>query len=126
MNIQQKVEVYIRLRDRRTARKKAFDAEDASDKSFQEKIDAQLMTHLNANGIDRVGCESGTVYKSVRTSATVADWELTLKFIQDKAAWDLLERRVSKKAIEEYVNENESLPPGVNISREAVINVRRT
>ena len=125
MKIEKLVDIYIQLRDRRAARKKLFEESDSSDKAYQEKIEGTLMAHFNENGIDRVGCESGTAYKSVRTSATVADWDVTLQFIKDNQAWEMLEHRVSKKAVEEFVAANEEVPPGVNISREAVINVRR-
>ena len=126
MNIEKLVDMYIQLRDRRSQRKKDFEESDSSDKAYQDKIEGVLMAHFNENGVDRVGCASGTAYKTIRTSAVVADWDTVLNFIKDKDAWEMLEHRVSKKAVEEYVSENEALPPGVNVTREAVVNVRRS
>ena len=126
MNIEKLVDAYIQLRDRRSQRKKDFEESDSSDKAYQDKIEGILMAHFNENGVDRVGCSSGTAYKTIRTSAVVADWDTVLNFIKDKDAWEMLEHRVSKKAVEEYVSENEALPPGVNVTSEAVVNVRRS
>lgn len=126
MKVDALVSIYIQLRDRRATRKAAYEADDAKDKSYQEKIEAKLLAHFNATGTDKVGCEFGTAYTSTRTSAKVADWDQILGFIKMKALWNMLEHRVSKTAVEEYMQEHQELPPGVNISREIVVNVRRS
>ncbi|MDE2102748.1 MAG: hypothetical protein KGL39_36220 [Patescibacteria group bacterium] len=125
MKIDELVSIYIRLRDRRAARKKEYDEADAADKASQEKIEAKLLTTFNENGLTTAGCELGTAYTSTRTSATVADWETLLEFIRKHDSWAMLEHRVSKKAVEDYMAANEELPPGVSISREVVVNIRR-
>ena len=126
MHIDQLIEVYIKLRDRRFDRKSAYEESDAEDKQHQAKIEAKLMEYLNAQGLDKVGCDAGTAYKATRSSATVADWDPLLAFIKEKELWELLERRVSKTAVEQYLSEHQELPPGVNISREVVVNFRRS
>ena len=121
------VKAYIDLRDRRTQRKADFDTSDASDKDKQEKIEAEFLRRFNDRGIDNVSARGiGTAYKSTRTSATVADWEALLGYIRQSGAWEMLERRVNKTAVEQYRAANEDIPPGVNVRSEIVVNFRRT
>lgn len=118
--------VYIKLRDRRAQRKKAFEAEDESDKGYQDKIESIFLARFTDEGITSVSGPSGTAYISTKTTASVADWDMLLPFIREKEMWQLLTHGVNKTAVEEYVATNEELPPGVNISRFVSINVRRS
>lgn len=126
MKTQQLVDLYIRLRDRRAQRKKAFENDDAADKGHQEKIEHLLMKQFQEEGTTSVSCDAGTAYTSVKTSATVADWDAIFGFIKEKELWQFLEHRVSKSAVDEYVTEHQELPPGVNMSRAITVNVRRS
>lgn len=121
------VKAYIELRDRRTQRKADYDGTDAADKDKQEKIEAEFLRRFNDRGIDNVSARGiGTAYKSTRTSATVADWDALLGYIRGAGAWEMLERRVNKTAVEQYRAANEDIPPGVNVRSEIVVNFRRT
>lgn len=126
LNNAQKVNLYVQLRDRRAQRKKAFEEADASDKAAQEKLEAIFLSMFNQEGIDSISTEFGTAYKSTRISATVADWDEVLKFIKEKEFWSMLEKRVSKAAVDEYIGLNEVPPPGVNVITAQTVNVRRS
>lgn len=120
------LELYIGLRDRRSRRKADYEVEDAGDKDRQERIEVEFLRRFNDRGIDNVSARGvGTAYRSTRASATVGDWDAVLAHIQSEGAWELLERRVSKSAVEQFKAENEDLPPGVNWSETQVINFRR-
>lgn len=125
MKLNEVVEKYILIRDRRSARKKEFDAADAHDKELQAKIESKLLQVFEQTGLDSCRTEFGTAYKSSRSSASVADKEVFMKFVRDSQAWPLLEVRAAKTAIEQYKDEHQELPPGVNWSEEVTINVRR-
>jgi hypothetical protein len=50
-----------------------------------------------------------------------------MRFVKQNLAWDMLEVRVSKPAVEAHMNEFEGeLPPGINLRTERVVNVRRS
>jgi len=120
------LQLFIALRDRRTARKAAYNEEDAGDRSKQEKIETEFLRRFGDRGIDNVSARGvGTAYRSTRVSATVADWDSLLGHIQDQDAWELLERRVNKTAVEQFKDQHEDLPPGVNWSESQVVNFRR-
>ena len=120
------LKAFIQLRDRRAQRKPAYEADDAGDKAKQAKIDVEFLRRFNDRRIDNVSSKGvGTAYRSVRTSATVADWDELFGFIQQEEAWEMIERRVNKTAVEQYRSVNDELPPGVNWSETQVINFRR-
>lgn len=120
------LKLFIGLRDRRATRKAAYDDDDASDKEKQNKIEVEFLRRFQDRGIDNVSARDvGTAYKSTRSSATVADWEVVLDYVQNNEAWELLERRVNKTAVEQYKGAEGDLPPGVNWSETQVVNFRR-
>ena len=120
------VKLFIALRDRRARRKADFQLDDVDDKEKQERIEIEFLKRFNKRGIDNVSARGiGTAYRSVRASAKVADWDSLLEFIQKEGAWEMLERRVSKVAVEQFKAETNDLPPGVDWGETQVINFRR-
>lgn len=125
MKINEIVEKYIDLRDRKAGIKKEYDEKVAKIDQVMEKMEAVILKHLEESGAESLRTESGTAYKSNRTSATVADWDAFLAHVQRNEAWELLEHRAAKKAVEEYKAANDDVPPGVNWRSEVVVNIRR-
>jgi hypothetical protein len=120
------LKLFIGLRDRRAQRKAAYDEDDASDKERQNKIEIEFLRRFQDRGIDNVSARDvGTAYKSVRASATVADFDALLDHVRENDAWELLERRVNKTAVEQFQAVDGDLPPGVNWSETQVVNFRR-
>jgi hypothetical protein len=120
------LKIFIGLRDKRSQRKADYDADDAGDKDKQNRIETEFLRRFNERGIDNVSSrEFGTAYRSTRSSATVADWEAVLDHVKEQGGWELLERRVSKGAIQQYRDVHDDLPPGVNWSEAQVVNFRR-
>jgi hypothetical protein len=120
------LKLFIALRDRRAQRKAAYSADDEGDKGKQDKIEIEFLRRFNERGIDNVSTRGvGTAYRTLRTSATVADWDTLLEHVVENKAWELLEHRVSKSAVSQYKDIHEELPPGVNISETQVVNFRR-
>lgn len=120
------LKLFIALRDRRAKRKSAYDDDDASDKDKQNKIEVEFLRRFQDRGIDNVAARDiGTAYRSTRSSATVADWEVVLDYVQEHEAWELLERRVNKTAVEQFKSVEGDLPPGINWSETQVVNFRR-
>lgn len=111
------LKMYLGLRDRRARRKAAYNADDDSDKNKQDKIEIEFLRRFNDRGIDNVSTRGiGTAYRTVRTSASVGDRDEFFGFVEAEGAWELLEVRASKKAVEQYKEHHGDLPPGVNWS----------
>lgn len=126
MNYNEMVEHYVRLRDKRAEYKAEFDAKVQKIDLVLEKIEQKLMAHMNETGIESIRTGAGTAYRSIKSTASVADRDIFLDFVREHDAWELLETRAAKKAIEDYRAANDELPPGVNWSAVATINVRRS
>ena len=124
-NIDNIVQKYIQLRDKRDEVRKTHKEIEARYKTGLDYLGNELLKVLDALGAEHVACASGTAIKTMKTSATVQDWPATLAYIQENDAWDLLEARVSKIAAEAIIAETEQPIPGVKLSQFIDISVRR-
>lgn len=119
---------FVKIRDARAQRKKAFESADADDKIKQEKIEIEFLRRFNERGTDSTTSrEFGTAYRSTRSSCSVADWEAFFNgYVLPNNAWDFLERRANKTMVEAFRTEYNDLPPGLNWSETATVGVRRS
>lgn len=126
MKLDELIKKYLKLRDGKSELEAKQKEELKRFTSAMTKIEQLIMAEFNETGQESAKTAVGTAYKSVRTSAKVADRDTFITFVRDNEAWDFLENRVNKSAVEEYMAEHDDLPPGVDISRSATINIRRS
>lgn len=119
------VERYVQMRDRKAEMKAAYEASVADLNTGMAKLENAIMATLNEQGVESVRTASGTAFKSVSNSATIADWDMYLAFVKENDRWDMLEKRCAKLAVEQYRAANDDLPPGVNWKSAVTVNVRR-
>lgn len=116
---------YIALRDKKAeldaAHKQKVEAIDTA----MKRCEAYLLNTLNGMGLDSVKTPAGTVFTKVATSATVADWPMLLEFVKANDLWPMLKKDVAKSVVQEYREEHNDLPPGINWSETRVLNIRR-
>ena len=119
------IERYIELRRMRTKddeRYAAFRKEEYDD-PMQEIHDA-LLDALNRLGSDSIKAKTGTAFKKLGVSVTTADGAEFRRHIIGLEAWELVDWRPNKTAINELVANGEPLPPGINRTTFWNINVR--
>jgi|APGre2960657404_1045060.scaffolds.fasta_scaffold00223_10 phage host-nuclease inhibitor protein Gam len=127
MKLSEAVSLYIRLRDKKAEMKSDFDASVAPINEKMDKLEAKLLDVFNKTGMDSVKTEHGTAYTAVRTTASVADRDAFMEFVKANEEWSLIEVRAAKTAIEQFRDNNDNeLPPGINIRSERVVNIRRS
>lgn len=120
------VRAYIKLRDARDVARRAWEEADAKLKLKQEVIESAMLKFLIDNKMDSVKTPVGTFYRQEEIMPAGADWDLIYKFITDNDAFEMLERRIKKGFVKEYMETNGgSIPPGVTVHREYVVRVRR-
>ena len=119
------VQKYIELRDLKAQMKAEYENRVAPIQAALDKAEAHLLGQMQTLGVSSVKTGAGTAYTSQRTSATVADWDSVLPFVREGGLWHLLEKRVNKTAVDEYVAQHGGLPPGVNYRTEITVGVRR-
>lgn len=126
MDIEKITSAFIRLRDARSQLKQAYEQQDKKLVEAQEKMSAQLMQFLNQSALESVKTSSGTVYREKVNKPTGADWDAIYSFIKENDAFEMLERRVKKNFVEEYMETHEGTPPpGVSVYTEYNIRIRR-
>lgn len=126
MNIDAIVERYIRLRDVKQQFKAEYEAKCAGVDEMLKKVEGIVLKHFQDTGAESVKTAHGTAYTTTRSSAKVADWDAFLQFVKDTDHWDMLERRCTKKVVEEFKAEHQDLPPGLSWSEEITVNIRRS
>ncbi len=125
-DIQRMVKVYVKMRDTRTANKRAFEEADEILKAKMEKIEGQLHKFLLDNQIDSVNTPAGTVYRQEEITPTGSDWAAFYDWVKENDAFDALERRIKKTFVKEYMEQHDGgIPPGVSVYREYVVRIRR-
>lgn len=125
MKLSDAVEMYIRLRDKKAEISKARKEEEAAVQAKMDKLESQLMTALDKLGGEGFRATSGTAYISTRTSATVADKDAFMAHVKANQAFELMDVRVNKTAVDTYAAEHGDVPPGVNYRTERTVSIRR-
>lgn len=127
MKMDDLVEAFIKIREKKSQLKAEYDAKVGKFDEVQGKIEGLLLQRFGELGVDSVKTAAGTAYTSVRSSATLADWDVFRAFLtQQEDPFMYVERRVSKVAVEQYKAANEDLPPGVNWNEMRTVNFRRS
>lgn len=125
MKLSEAVELYIKLRDKKSEISKARKAEESVVQEKMDKLELQLMSALDKLGGEGMRTPAGTAYISSRTSATISDKDSFMLHVKTNLAWELLETRVSKAAVDAYASEHGDVPPGINYRTERTVNIRR-
>jgi len=125
MKLSELVAKYIELRDRKAQVKAEFDEKAAKLDAALDQIEGALLKTFESAGMDSVKTEFGTAYTTLQTTASVADADVFRQFVKDHDAWEMMQARVSKSAVEQYKAVHGDIPPGVNWREERVVNVRR-
>lgn len=126
MQLSDLIRKYLKIRDAKEALVAEQKKELARFNNALDKIEQMLLSEFNETGQDSAKTPYGTAYRSVRTSAKVADRDAFFDFVRENEAWDFLESRANKTAVQQFMEEHEDLPPGVDVSRVTTINIRRS
>lgn len=126
MDANQLIDNYIKLRDKVDAINNEAKEKTAKLRVLMDRIETQLAQVLTAAGGKSLNTDAGTAFFKTATSCTVGDWDKTFEWIVENEAWNFLEHRVSKTAVEEFAQSTGGdLPPGVNYSTAKVVQIRR-
>jgi len=119
------VQTYVMLRDEKEQAKREFTEKTAPMDSLLKTLDSKLLLMLDESGQESAKTASGTVYKTTKTSAKVADWNVLIAYVKKHDAYDLLTKNVSKDAVNARVKESGEIVPGVDLVKFVDVGVRR-
>lgn len=127
INIAGRVEQYIALRDKIKMLDDEHKKEMEPYRDALEKLNEILLNHLNEIKSDSASVNGvGTVYRTAKESASLADASAFMDFVIANEQWDLLDRKANVTAVRDYMQANTGdLPPGVNYQKRFVVGVRR-
>lgn len=122
--VEQLISEYLGLRTKKKV------AEDKIKEFFNEQfnnrmdaIEADLHSTLDAIGAQNIKTELGTAYKRTVTSITTADKSVFREYVLENRAWDMIEWRGAKTAINDWVGDGNALPPGLNYTQHIEISI---
>ena len=125
VDISKRVDQYVRLRDLIKTKEDEHKAVLKPYKEMLEKLNSVLLDHLNTINGESVRTDTGTVYRTEKKAASLADPDAFMRYVIGSEAWDLLDRKANATAVADFIEENTAPPPGVNFSTTFVVGVRR-
>lgn len=126
-DIAAKVQKYINIRNELDAKRKEYQEFEKSLKQKLEDIQFEILNISDELGVDSLKTEFGTAYRSVKSSYRIVNWEEYLDWAEKNGALHTLQKRVTKSAVDEIVQEDleGDLPPGLDLYSEVTINIRK-
>lgn len=124
-DVERIVEAFVKLRDHKMKVQKRHKEELAPINEKMDRLAGWLQSDLLQRKVQSQKTAAGTAYLSTDSSATVKDRDAYLKFVIENEMWDLIENRVSKTAVRDYLERTNEVPPGVNYVTTQVVRVRR-
>ena len=120
-------EVYVKIRDARTALKEKFESEDSVMKEQQDMLAEKMLELCKDIDADSIRTHAGTIIRKVDTRYWTTDWESMYKFIEEHNAYPLLEKRVHQTNMKQFLEEHpDLLPAGLQADSKYTIVVRRS
>jgi len=120
------IEAFVKTRDEIAKKKKAFEVDVADLKITQEKRTSWLKTQMDTLGVESLKSkEFGTAFIDYKTSASVADWPAFIEWVKTEDQYDFLNHAVNKTAVNQLLDDGETLPPGVNYNKIVDVKIRR-
>lgn len=126
MRVDDAIAAYIKLRDKKAEMAERHKEEMGPISEGMTKLENWLHRQMLNTGVDSFKADGvGTAFLQTMSSVTVKDWTAALNSIREEEEWSLLEARVSKSAVKDYLENKGHLPPGVELSEAMVVRVRR-
>ncbi len=94
-------------------------------KETQAQLEALILDNLGKVNCDNFSTAAGTAYKLTRKSASLEDPAAFMDYVIRNNAFDLLDRKANVTAVEGFIEEHKSAPPGVKFSQMLTLGVRR-
>jgi hypothetical protein len=125
IDINVRINQYVSLRDKIQALDKAHKEKMAPFREMLDTLGGVLLTHLDNIAADSVATPSGTVYKTVKNSASIADGGAFWNYVNTSGDWDLIDKKANVTAVMEFIEHHNAPPPGVNFTSVMTVGVRR-
>lgn len=126
VNAETVIQAYVKLRESRSTLKKEYDNADLALKEKMDKLEVWLMSNMKAMNATQIGSTYGTAYQQTVFKGNCSDWPTFWNWLAENGRFDMMEKRISTKTIQEYYQESGEMPPGINVSPELRVVVRKS
>lgn len=118
---------YVNIRNAKHAYQREADARIAEFDAKLKQLEGAALAHMNQHGIDSIKTETGTLYRQEQVKPNIVDDVAFYGWIRETdAAGEALERRVKVGFVKEFMENHQGLPPpGIAVSREYAVRVRK-
>jgi len=118
--------VFIKIRDKKSQIKKAFDAEYSKLTAQQDLIKSSLLERCKADNVNSFNTEGGTVIRSVKATYWTSDWDSMNTFIVENNVPEFFTKSLNQSNVKSFLEEHPDVfPPGLNVSSEYTITIRK-
>ena len=125
-NLDMLANVYIKIRDARTALKTEFTTQDSVLQEQMDLLETNMLDACKDLNASSIKTQHGTIIRSVKSRYWTNDWDSMYTFIKEQGAFGLLEKRLHQTNMKEFLVENpDLLPMGLNVESEYTVVVRR-
>ena len=126
MDADKLVQVYIKMRDKRSEIKTEYEAKDRAIEEQMKLVESALLKMCKETGADGIKTTHGTATRTIRERIWAADWDAFKEFVRKYDAVDLLEKRVHQGNFREWADKHPDVVAPVNIDRAYAITIRRS
>lgn len=124
-DVETRVRQYVELRDLIKTKEKEFQDMIAPYREALHDLNSSLLNHLNTTKVNSVSTSAGTFYRTSKKTASLADGDAFWTFVVTQGLWGLVDRRANVTAVEDYIKQHGTPPPGVNYNVRQEVGVRR-
>lgn len=126
ITIDTRIAQYVKLRDRIEEMKERHKQELAPLNNALLMLNSDLLARLHAANVDSATVKGvGTAYINTKKSATIADGEEFKRFVIGTQRFDLIDWRANAPAVAAYIEQDGTVPPGLNYRVVQVAGIRR-
>jgi hypothetical protein len=128
VSIDRLVKVYLKIRAAVQETQREFDEKIEALKAQQDALANEMKERIRAmgDGVSSLKTEHGTIMLSTKTRYYAQDWDAFKRFVIEREAVDLFEKRIAQKNMAAFLEENPGLtPPGLSSVSELDVSVRK-
>lgn len=119
------IDNYVKLRDKKKECDDAHSQRMAPLVAAMDQLEGAMLTMLNDTGQDSAKTAAGTVYRTTKQSASIADKDAFMRHVIGTEAWEFLDAKANVTAVAKTIEDTGEPPPGVNWSSRVIVGVRR-
>lgn len=124
MNTQERISNYVRLREFKKKADAEFKKSMERVNDAMHKLEGLLMKDIEASGGNSLSGKEGTVYTTIKSTASIKDRDAFLRFVFQTKNLEVLDVRANKTIVRE-LGAKGTVVPGVNYTEVKVIGVRK-